>query len=140
MAPSDPKTIWVGTGECHLSGTSYSGTGIFKSSDAGETWTNMGLHESAHIGTVAIDPIDKNIVYIAAMGRKGGGGERGVYKTTNGGKTFKRVLFEGERTSFVDLVIDPNDRNRLFASAWDRSHGNKSGVFRSDVRRAQLLR
>jgi len=132
VAPSDPNTIWVGTGECHLSGSSYSGTGVFKSSDAGETWFNMGLHESAHIGTVAIDPIDKNVVYIAAMGRKNGGGERGIYKTTNGGKTFKRVLFEGERIAFVDLVIDPNDRNRLFCSAWDRSNGNKSGVFRSD--------
>jgi len=132
VAPGDPDTVWVGTGECHLSGSSYAGTGVFKSSDAGETWTNMGLHESAHIGTVAIDPVDKSIVYIAAMGRKGGGGERGIYKTTNGGRTFERVLFEGERVAFVDLVIDPNNRKRLFCSAWDRSDGNKSGVFRSD--------
>jgi photosystem II stability/assembly factor-like uncharacterized protein len=131
VAPNDPNTIWVGTGECHLSGTSYSGTGVFKSSDAGKTWTNMGLHESAHIGAVAIDPLDKNLVYIAAMGRRGSGGQRGIYKTTDGGKTFERVLSAGERTAFVDLVIDPNERNRLYASAWDRS-GNKSGVFRSD--------
>ena len=140
VAPSDPNTIWVGTGECHLSGTSYSGTGVFKSSDAGETWTNMGLHESAHVGTVAIDPVDKNIVYVAAMGRRGGGGERGIYKTTDGGKTFERVLFEGERTAFVDLVVDPNEHSRLYASAWDRSGGNKSGVFRSDDQGANWKR
>ncbi len=140
VAPSAPNTIWVGTGECHLSGTSYSGTGVFKSSDAGETWTNMGLHESAHVGTVAIDPVDKNIVYVAAMGRRGGGGERGIYKTTDGGKTFERVLFEGERTAFVDLVVDPNEHSRLYASAWDRSGGNKSGVFRSDDQGANWKR
>lgn len=131
VAPSDPNTIWVGTGECHL-GTSYAGTGVFKSSDAGETWSNLGLHESAHIGSVVIDPEDKNIVYVAAMGRSNHGGERGIYKTSDGGKTFRQVLFEGERTSFVDLVLDPNDRNRLYASAWDRGRGEKSGVFRSD--------
>jgi photosystem II stability/assembly factor-like uncharacterized protein len=132
VAPGDPNTLWVGTGECHLSGSSYAGTGVFKSSDAGETWTNMGLHESTHIGTVAIDPVDKNVVYVAAMGRKRSGGERGIYKTTHGGKTFTRVLYEGERVAFVDLVIDPNNRDRLFCSAWDRSGGNKSAVFRSD--------
>ncbi len=132
VAPCDPNTIWVGTGECHLSGSSYTGTGIFKSLDAGETWTNMGLHESAHIGTVAIDPVNKDVVYVAAMGRKRSGGQRGIYKTDNGGKTFIRVLFEGERVAFVDLVIDPDDRHRLFCSAWDRSSGNKSGVLRSD--------
>ncbi|MEM7393364.1 MAG: hypothetical protein AAF492_13555, partial [Verrucomicrobiota bacterium] len=131
VAPSDPNTIWVGTGECHQ-GLAYAGTGVFKSSDAGETWLNMGLHESAHIGSVVIDPEDKNIVYIAAMGRRDHGGERGIYKTTNGGKTFKQILFDGERVAFVDLVLDPTDRNRLYTSAWDRGHGNRSGVFRSD--------
>jgi photosystem II stability/assembly factor-like uncharacterized protein len=131
VAPSDPNIIWVGTGECHL-GNSYSGTGVFRSSDAGETWTNMGLHDSAHIGTVTIDPTNPDIVYVAAMGYRGAGGQRGIYKTTDGGGTFKRVLFAGERTAFVDLVIDPNDRKRLFASAWDRSGGNGSGVYRSD--------
>ncbi len=131
IAPSDPDTIWVGTGETHLSRTSYSGTGVFKSIDGGNSWKNMGLHESAHIGNVAIDPNDKNVVYIAAMGRQGGGGERGIYKTTDGGESFRRVLFEGERVAFVDLVIDPSDASRLYASAWDRS-GSGSGVFRSD--------
>ncbi len=101
IAPSDPDTIWVGTGETHLSGTSFAGTGVFKSVDGGVTWTNMGLHESAHIGKIVIDPTDKNTVYIAAMGRMRDGGERGIYKTTDGGKTFQRVLFVGDRVALV---------------------------------------
>lgn len=131
VAPSDPSTVWVGTGECHLSRTSYAGTGVFKSVDAGQTWTNMGLHETAHIGKVVIDPNDKNRVYIAAMGRKDSGGQRGIYKTTDGGQTIRRVLFDGDRVAFVDLALDPTDPSRLYAAAWDRS-GSKSGVFRSD--------
>ncbi len=132
VAPSDPNTIWVGTGECHLSGTSYAGTGVFKSTDAGETWTNMGLHESAHIGKVVIDPHDKGTVYIAAMGRRNSGGERGIYKTTDGGKTFRRVLFDGDRVAFVDLVLDPSDPSRLYAASWSRGGKENSSVFLSD--------
>ncbi len=132
IAPSDPGIIWVGTGECHLSGTSYAGTGVFKSTDAGKTWTNMGLHESAHIGKLVIDPNDPNVVYIAAMGRRRQGGQRGIFKTSDGGQTFRQVLFENDRVAFVDLVIDPNDPQRLYASAWDRGGGSGSGVFRSD--------
>ncbi|MFP6676102.1 MAG: hypothetical protein VB878_13550 [Pirellulaceae bacterium] len=132
VAPSDPDTIWVGTGECHLSGSSFAGTGVFKSTDAGKNWTNMGLHESAHIGKVVIDPADPNVVYIAAMGRMSVGGQRGIYKTTDGGKSFKRVLSKGDRVAFVDLVLDPTDSNRLYATSWDRSNGPESGVYRSD--------
>jgi photosystem II stability/assembly factor-like uncharacterized protein len=132
VAPSDPNTIWVGTGECHVGRMSYAGTGVFKSEDAGTTWTNLGLQESYHIGQVAIDPQVKDRVYVAAMGERKSGGQRGIFKTTDGGKTFRRVLYEGERVSFVDLVIDPSDSKRLFASAWDRGNGSKSGVFRSD--------
>lgn len=132
IAPGNPNTIWVGTGECHLSRTSYPGNGVFKSTDAGETWTNMGLHESAQIGKIVIDPDDENLVYVAAMGRKDAGGQRGIYKTTDGGVSFERVLFKGERVAFVDLVIDPTDSTRLFAAAWDRGRGSDGGVFRSD--------
>ena len=132
VAPSDPNTIWVGTGECHVGRMSYAGTGVFKSEDAGESWTNLGLHESYHIGQVAIDPKDKNTVFIASMGERRAGGQRGIYKTIDGGKTFRQVLRAGERVSFVDLVIDPTDSNRLFASAWDRGRGSESGVYRSD--------
>jgi photosystem II stability/assembly factor-like uncharacterized protein len=132
VSQSNPNILWVGTGECHLSRSSYPGNGVFKSTDAGKTWTNLGLHESAHIGSVVIHPTNPDIVYIAAMGRKNGEGERGIYRTVDGGQTFEQVLNEGPDVSFVDLVIDPNDFDTLFASAWDRSGGNMSGVFRSD--------
>ncbi len=134
IAPSDPKIIWVGTGECHLSRTSYAGNGVFKSIDGGQTWTNMGLHESAHIGKIVIDPHDPNVLYIAAMGRRNRGGQRGVFKTSDGGRTFRRVLFENDQVAFVDLVMDPTDPKRLYAAAWDRGGGPDSGVFRSDDR------
>ncbi|MFT5303120.1 MAG: photosystem II stability/assembly factor-like uncharacterized protein [Mariniblastus sp.] len=132
VAPGDPNTIWVGTGECHVGRMSFSGTGVFKSEDAGETWTNMGLHESYHVGQIAIDPLDKETVYVASMGERNQGGQRGVFKTTDGGKSFKHVLPTENRVSIVDLVIDPSNRDRLFASAWDRSDGSGSCVYRSD--------
>lgn len=132
IAPSNPETIWVGTGECHVGRMSYSGTGVFKSKDAGATWTNMGLHESYHIGQVAIDPTDEQTVYVAAMGSRTSGGQRGIFKTGDGGKTFRPVFKAGATVSFVDLVIDPSEPSRLYASAWDRSNGNGSGVYRSN--------
>jgi photosystem II stability/assembly factor-like uncharacterized protein len=136
VSQSDPETVWVGTGEAHLSGTSYSGTGVFKSTDGGATWKNMGLENTAHIGKVVIDPSDADIVYVAAMGSMNGkAGERGIYKTTDGGETWRRVLFAGDEVSLVDLVLDPTDNTRLLAAAWDRRRGRdsgqESGVFRS---------
>ncbi|MDG1873880.1 MAG: hypothetical protein P8J27_08210 [Mariniblastus sp.] len=132
IAPNDPSTIWVGTGECHVGRMSYSGTGVFKSEDAGQTWTNMGLHESFHIGQIAIDPQDSQTVYVAAMGSRRSGGQRGIFKTTDGGKSFRHVLKAQTQVSFVDLVIDPSQSGRVYASAWDRGNGSGSGVYRSD--------
>ena len=132
LEPGNPNTIWVGTGECHVSRSSYPGNGVFKSIDGGRTWQNMGLHESAHIGSVVIVPGDPKTVFVAAMGRIRGGGQRGIYRTVDGGQTFKQVLHAGRDVSFVDLVIDPFNADRVFASAWDRSSGNGSGVYRSD--------
>jgi photosystem II stability/assembly factor-like uncharacterized protein len=132
IAPGNPDIIWVGTGECHLSRTSYEGTGVFKSTDGGRNWMNMGLPESAHIGKIIIDPKDPDVVFVAAMGRLNEGGERGVFKTTDGGKSFRRVLHEPGRVAFVDLVMDPAESRRIYASAWDREGGSKSGVYRSD--------
>ncbi len=132
IADRDPNVLWVGTGECHLSGSSYPGNGVFKSIDGGEHWQHMGLENSDHIGKVVIDPNDENIVYVAAMGNSNPNSQRGVYKTIDGGQSFKQVLFEQGQVAFVDLVIDPTNPNRLYASAWDRSGGQNSGVFRSD--------
>ncbi len=132
VAPSDPKTIWVGTGECHLGGNSYDGNGVFKSEDAGETWTHLGLPESARISKIVIDPNDKEVVFVGVIGGRRGGDSAGVYKTTDGGMTFDRVFFEGDRAGVIDLVMDPNDPQRLYAAVWGRGGGATSGIYRSD--------
>lgn len=132
IAPSNPEIVWVGTGETHLSGSSYSGTGVFKSVDGGRTWTNMGLWESHHIGKVLIHPTDPEVVYVAAMGPiSGSGGQRGVFKTVDGGKSFEQVLQVNGQTACVDLAMDPRDSDRLFVTTWDRLNRKESGVLRS---------
>ena len=131
VAPSDANTVWVGTGECHLGGNSFDGTGVFKSEDAGESWTNMGLPDSKRISKIVIDPNDKNIVYVGVIGGRGGGESSGVYKTTDGGKNFTRVLSRGP-AGIIDLVMDPNHRQRIFAASWSRRGNGTSGVYRSD--------
>ncbi|NRA50721.1 MAG: glycosyl hydrolase, partial [Phaeodactylibacter sp.] len=101
-------TIWVGTGEVNSSRSSYAGTGIYKSTDKGETWSHMGLPETHHIGRIIIHPEDPNTVWVAALGHLySSNPERGLYKTTNGGKTWERTLYVGPETGVVDLVIDP---------------------------------
>jgi photosystem II stability/assembly factor-like uncharacterized protein len=121
VSQSDPNIVWVGTGETQPrhSGYSYAGTGVFKSVDAGETWTNMGLHDTHHIGRVLIDPRNPDIVYVAALGHFWTPNEeRGVFKTTDGGTTWEKVLYVSDRTGFVDLVMDPSDSSVLIAAAW----------------------
>ncbi len=131
VAPTEPKTIWVGTGETHPSGMSFPGTGIFKSTDGGTTWRNMGLHDSHHIARVIVDPKDPNTVYAGVMGHHHSrNNERGVFKTTNGGATWRRVLFVNDSTGVVDLVLDPHDRSTLYAAAWNR-RGPGSGIHKT---------
>jgi photosystem II stability/assembly factor-like uncharacterized protein len=117
----DGKTIWVGTGEANSQRTSYAGAGIFKSTDSGKTWTNMGLPESHHIGDVVIDPRDENVVYVAALGHLySQNPERGLYKTTDGGKTWNQILKGDEYTGAIDVVVDPTNSKHLLVSLWDR--------------------
>ncbi len=117
----DGKTIWVGSGENNSQRTSYSGTGIFKSNDAGKTWSNMGLPESHHIGRVVIDPKNESTVWVAALGHLySQNEERGVYKTTDGGKTWKQILKVDKYTGAIDLILDPRDSKIAYASTWDR--------------------
>lgn len=118
---ADGKTIWVGTGENNSQRTSYSGTGVFKSSDAGKNWKNMGLNETHRIGRVLIDPRNEDTVYVAAIGALYSKNEaRGVYKTTDGGKSWSHILKTGDQTGVIDLAMDPKNPNTLYASAWDR--------------------
>ncbi len=115
------KTIWVGTGEENSQRTSYAGTGIFKSLDAGKTWEWMGLPESHHIGKILIDPKDEKTVYVAALGHLySSNPERGVYKTIDGGKTWNSVLKVDDKTGAVDMVMDPRNPDVIYASMWER--------------------
>ena len=108
IAPSDPSIVWVGTGEPNNRQSSSWGDGIYRSLDAGKTWQNMGLRDSKHIGRVVIDSRNPNIVYVAVLGHLWGPNkERGVFKTTDGGKTWNNVLFINEDTGVIDLAMDP---------------------------------
>lgn len=117
----DGQTIWMGTGENNSQRTSYSGTGVFKSTDRGATWQNMGLHESHHIGRILIHPKDPDTVYVASLGPLySQGGERGVFKTTNGGQSWTQILELDRYTGVIDLDMDPRNPDRMWAVAWDR--------------------
>jgi photosystem II stability/assembly factor-like uncharacterized protein len=134
------KIIWVGTGENNSSRSSYSGVGVFKSTDGGKSWTNMGLGESHHIGRIVMDPDNPDLVYVAVLGHLySSNKERGIYKTADGGKTWKQTLFVNDTTGCIDLVMDPGNKNNLYAAAWDRSRrawnfsesGKSSGIYKS---------
>jgi photosystem II stability/assembly factor-like uncharacterized protein len=121
LDPKNPLTVWVGTGENNSQRSVSYGNGVYKSDDGGRTWRNVGLKTSEHIGRIAIDPKDSNIVYVAAQGPLWGpGGERGLYKTTDGGKTWKSILSIGENTGVTDVVIDPNDPNTIYCASYQR--------------------
>lgn len=124
VAPSDPDVLYLGSGEANNSRSSYWGNGIYKSEDAGETWTNIGLPMSQHVGRIVVHPTDPDIVYVAALGPLySDGGERGLYKTTNGGQSWERVLnhrSEGRDIGVVDVVMDPTDPNTLYAATYDK--------------------
>src|SRR5216684_1915061 len=121
VAPSDPAIVWVGTGEPNNRQSSSWGNGVYKSTDAGKTWANMGLRDSHHIGRIAIHPANPNVVHVAALGHLWGPNkERGVYKTTDGGKTWTQSLFINEDTGVSDIVMDPQSPGTLYAAAYQR--------------------
>jgi len=121
VSQTDENLIWAGTGEENSSRSSYAGTGIYKTTDGGETWKNMGLRDSHHISEIIIDPKNNNIVYVAVLGHLYTTNEqRGIFKTLDGGKTWEKVLFVSNRTGAVDLKMDPKNNKVLYASFWDR--------------------
>ena len=125
VAPSDPNIVWVGTGEPNNRQSSSFGDGIYKSVDAGKTFTKMGLEDSQTIARIVIDPKDPNIVYVAVLGHLfGPNKERGVYKTTDGGKTWTNVKFIDEDTGFTDIVMDASDNKTLYAASYQRRRTN----------------
>jgi len=116
------KTIWVGTGENNSSRSSYAGTGVYKSQDEGKTWQHLGLAETQHTGRIILHPTNPNTVWVATLGHLySKNEERGLYKTTDGGKTWKKTLFINDNTGIIDLTIDTQNPDILYAAAWERS-------------------
>jgi photosystem II stability/assembly factor-like uncharacterized protein len=140
LAPSNPNVIWVGTGEPQNRQSSPWGNGVYKSTDAGRTWKHMGLDDTRHIGRIVIHPTNPNIVYVAAVGHLWGPNEnRGVYRTLDGGETWDNVLYVDENTGAIDLAMDPDDANTVFAAMYQRRRtgygfnggGPGSGIYRT---------
>jgi len=120
IAPSNENFVWVGTGDASSVRVSYPGDGVYKSIDAGRTWQRMGLQETQHIGRIVIHPTNPEIVYVAAMGRLWSPNqERGVFKTTDGGKSWKKVLYLNDQTGAIDLVINRRQPDTLYAAMYD---------------------
>jgi len=133
-------TIWVGTGEVNSSRSSYAGTGVYKSTDRGRSWQYLGLPESHHIGKIQLHPTNENIAWVAVLGHLySANRERGVYKTTDGGRSWKQTLFVDDNTGAVDLDLDPQNPDILYATAWHRTRrawsfvpsGKTSGLYKS---------
>ncbi len=140
MDPTNPNVVWVGTGENNSQRSVSFGDGVYKTLDGGQTWTNLGLKESEHIGRIAIDPRDPNVVYVAAQGPLWrAGGDRGLYKTTDGGATWERILHISDDTGVNEVHLDPRDPDVVYASAYQRRRhvwtlingGPESGLHKS---------
>jgi len=140
LDPNDPSVVWVGAGESNSQRSVGYGDGIYRSDDGGKSWKNLGLKKSEHIGRVVVDPRDSKVVYVATAGPLWGpGGDRGLYKTIDGGKTWKAVLTISENTGVNDVVMDPSDPDILYASAYQRRRhvftlidgGPESAIYKS---------
>ncbi len=140
LDPQNPLTVWVGTGENNSQRSVSYGDGVYRSVDGGTTWERMGLAASEHIARIVIDPRDSRVVYVAAQGPLwAAGGDRGLYKTTDGGKTWERVLHISDDTGVTDLLMDPRDPDVLLAASYQRRRhtwtlingGPESGLHRS---------
>jgi photosystem II stability/assembly factor-like uncharacterized protein len=140
LSPSNDQVLWVGTGENNSSRSSYAGSGVYKSLNGGDSWEFMGLESTQHIGRIIIHPENPDIVWVAAMGNLyTHNSERGVYKTTDGGKTWSNTLYINDSTGAIDLIINPDDPDMLWASIWERTrkawnfkgHGPGSAIYKS---------
>ena len=139
--PNDPSVIWLGTGE-NVGGRHVAyGDGVFKSENGGKSWKNMGLRKSEHISKIIVHPDNSDVIWVASQGPLWSpGGERGLYKTNDGGKNWKKVLGGGEWTGVTDILIDPRNPDRLYAATWQRHRtvaalmggGPESGLHRSE--------
>ncbi len=140
VAPSEPNTVYVGTGEACIRGNISYGTGVYKSNNGGKTWTSMGLRDTRHIGRVVVDPKNPDRVFVAALGHAyGPNAERGVFRTVDGGAHWQKVLFKDVNTGAIDVQFDPTNSNVLYAALWQvqrtpwslSSGGPGSGLYKS---------
>ncbi|MDQ3418536.1 MAG: glycosyl hydrolase, partial [Acidobacteriota bacterium] len=138
--PKDSNVLWLGTGENTSQRSAHFGDGVYKSTDAGKTWKHMGLKNSEHIGEILIDPRNSNVVYVSAQGPLwSAGGDRGLYKTTDGGATWTRVLHISEDTGISEIRFQPGKPDVLYASAYQRRRavgqmiggGPEGGIFKT---------
>ena len=141
VAPANPQVIYVGTGEADMRSSISTGNGMYRSTDAGKTWTAIGLSDSQHIGRILVDPQDAT-VYVAALGHAyGPSQERGVYRSNDGGQTWQRILFKDENTGAIDLAFEPGNTRVIYAALWQTrrppwsiyaaSNGPGSGLYRT---------
>jgi photosystem II stability/assembly factor-like uncharacterized protein len=142
VAPSAPDTVYVGTGESTLRDSMGFGNGVYKTTDGGASWSHAGLDDTQHIGRIAVDPKNPNIVFVAAIGHLyAPSAERGVFRSTDGGKSWKKVLFKDENVGAVEVVIDPTNSSVIYAGLWNTrrppwysyrpSNGPGGGIFKS---------
>ncbi len=142
VAPSSPSTVYVGTGEADMRSQITYGNGMYKSTDAGKTWTHIGLDDTRQIGRVVVDPRDPNTVFVAALGHVyGPNPDRGVFRSKDGGATWQKVLFKNDNVGAIDLSMDPTNSRVIYASLWNTrrppwsiyppSYGPGSGLFKS---------
>ena len=141
VAPTDYNVIYAGTGEKNSSRSSYAGTGVYKSVDGGGTWEHLGLKDSQHISRIIVHPENPEVVWVASLGSLYSHNEmRGVFKTTDGGKSWDKTLYVNDSTGIVDLVINPENPQQLWAASWERTrkgwnfkgNGVGSAIYRSD--------
>ena len=140
VAPSNPDIVYIGMGETQLRGNIMQGDGVYRTTDGGKKWTHLGLDDTQAIARIRVHPTNPEIVYVAALGHPYGPNEtRGVYRTKDGGKTWQRILYKNDRAGAVDLTLDPNNPNNMFAAIWDAnrtpwslsSGGPLSGLYKS---------
>jgi photosystem II stability/assembly factor-like uncharacterized protein len=143
VAPTNPEVVWVGTGEANIFRASMAGVGIYKSTDGARTWQHMGLTDTQTIARIIVHPANADVVYVAASGHEWTDNEmRGVFKTTDGGKTWDKILYKSPRTGAIDLVMDPRNPDVLYAATWQRIRRkwsdprvepgyNESGIFKT---------
>src|SRR5262249_37004596 len=121
VAPSDRNIVWAGTGEANPRNSVSYGNGVYKSIDGGKTWKHMGLDKTFQIGRVRIHPKNPDIVYVGALGRLYGPNEdRGVFKTTDGGKTWQKVFYVDDKTGVIDMALHPTEPDTLLVAMWER--------------------